>query len=195
MTSTTKPRTTRLAAPEWLRHDDNVGNVYGVFTPTGFAGYVHYVPSSRSWVAALRDGSTPGDIIDATTLGYAAQLLADHHAQVEEAARLRDDADEREALAAQERREAGTVKHADIAAAGFVGTIDQQQMARLVRMLGTYIADGVEQPVRIHIRPSYSGGTVLGTPDGGLVAQITIGGGVSGADLYITDSAVDIKGA
>jgi hypothetical protein len=44
-----------------------------------------------------------------------------------------------------------TIKHADIAGASIVGTISQREMARLVRTLGTYIADAPEQSFRISI--------------------------------------------
>jgi hypothetical protein len=72
-----KINTGQVNRPDYLRGDDNVGNVYGVFKDGEHIGYAHHVPSSRSWVARRVDGSIPADGIDAMTLKAAASLLAE----------------------------------------------------------------------------------------------------------------------
>ena len=67
----------QLPRPHYLRGDDNVGNVYGIFRDADHIGYAHYVPSSRSWIARTADGSIPCNGIDAVTLKDAATLLAE----------------------------------------------------------------------------------------------------------------------
>lgn len=71
-----KINTAQMNRPDYLLGDDNVGNVYGVFKDGEHIGYVHNVPSSRSWVARYADGSIPGHGIDAVTLKDAVALLA-----------------------------------------------------------------------------------------------------------------------
>jgi len=69
--------TARVNCPDFLKGDDNTGNVYAVFFDGKHVGYVHRVLSSRSWVLSLPDGGKPARMIDATTMRYAAELLAE----------------------------------------------------------------------------------------------------------------------
>jgi hypothetical protein len=73
-----------------------------------------------------------------------------------------------------------TIKYADILGAAIIGTISQQEMARLVRTLGTYIADAPEQSFRIGIGPTSR-------------LYLGIGDGATHAALDITDCEIHIK--
>lgn len=70
-------KTAQVNCPDFLKGDDNTGNVYAVFSEGEHVGYVHRVLSSRSWVVSLPDGGKPAQMIDAATMRYAAQLLAE----------------------------------------------------------------------------------------------------------------------